>query len=286
MKKQFVLSIIIIIYTTLNAQTETEVFLIEIKIDQEKIELASPKNISNNKGYDNQPSFYDTSTLLFSSTRNRQTDIALYNIQEKTTSWITETALGSEYSPLKIPGKESVSAIRLDTTGLQRLYEYKLENGTPVELLKNLKVGYHVWYNKDILVSSVLVDDQMNLVISNLIDHTNDTIQNNVGRSLHKIPNSDLISFISKKNDVWSINAVHPLSKELKQIVTIPSKIEDMCWLQNGTILIGQDNMIKMLNPKTDKDWHTLHIFKEKSIKKISRISISSNQKYIAIVSE
>ncbi len=286
MKKQIVLLVLFIICSTLNAQSDTEVYLMKIKIDKEKIELTSLKNVSNNKGYDNQPSFYNDTTLLFSSTRNKQTDIALYKIPEKTTSWITQTAMGSEYSPLKIPSKEAVSAIRLDTTGLQRLYQYNLQNGEPEELLKDLKVGYHVWFHKDILVSSVLVNDQMNLVVSNLKNHTNDTIQNNVGRSLHKIPNSDLISFISKKSDAWSIHAMHPLSKEIKQIVTLPPKIEDICWLKNGSILIGQGNTIKIRNPKTDKEWRILHVFDEKFMKNISRMSISPDQRYIAIVSE
>ena len=97
----------------------------------------------------------------YSHLRNGQTDIALYNFKNRATSWLSNTPKGSEYSPLKIPGKEAVSAIRLDEDGLQRLYEYNFKTGKSTELLKDLKVGYHVWYNEDVLVSSVLVKSRM-----------------------------------------------------------------------------------------------------------------------------
>ncbi|KGL61735.1 hypothetical protein PHEL85_1516 [Polaribacter sp. Hel1_85] len=41
------------------------------------MELINLKNISNNDGYDNQPSFYDNNTILF---YKKQTDIKSYYI--------------------------------------------------------------------------------------------------------------------------------------------------------------------------------------------------------------
>ncbi|HDZ14017.1 MAG TPA: steroid delta-isomerase, partial [Pricia sp.] len=212
--------IAVLFFTILSvaAQTNTEVYLLDVKTVDGKTEILNPRNISNNEGYDNQPSFYDGETILFSSTRNGQTDIARYDIPSDSVSWITDTASGSEYSPLKIPGKNSISAIRLDTTGLQRLYEYSIWDGSSTELLKDLPVAYHVWYSKDIVVSSVLGDTHMNLVVSNLADAKNRIIEQNVGRSLHKIPDTDLISFISKENTPWEIRSLNPTTGEIKKI--------------------------------------------------------------------
>ncbi|NNK10426.1 MAG: hypothetical protein HKP08_03705, partial [Flavobacteriaceae bacterium] len=64
--------------TSVLAQANTEVFLLTLKKTGDNIQLGPPKNISNNPGYDNQPSFYNDNLLLFSSTRNGQTDIAAY----------------------------------------------------------------------------------------------------------------------------------------------------------------------------------------------------------------
>ena len=52
---------------TLYAQSDTEVFLFDLE-SSNKIEVKNGKNISNNKGYNNQPSFLDDRYILFSST--------------------------------------------------------------------------------------------------------------------------------------------------------------------------------------------------------------------------
>lgn len=285
MKTQITLALIIF-YISLGAQSNTEVFLLDITKEGGKIILKNPKNISNNEGYDNQPSFYDNNSILFSSTRDRQTDIALYNIKEGSTSWISNTKIGSEYSPLKIPNKETVSAVRLDSTGLQRLYEYTRQDTNSKELLKELKVGYYVWYNDHVLVSSVLADDRMDLVVSNLKKHTNDTIEKNVGRSLHKIPNSDLVSFISKENETWMIKSFNPISGDIKEITSIPLQIEDMCWTVEGSILMTLGKEIASFDTQTERDWKVLHHFEEDEIHEISRLTISPDGKHLAVVSD
>ena len=85
------------------------------------IVLDNPVNISDNKGYDNQPSFLnDGSGVLYSSTRNEQTDIALYDIENNVNVWLTETD-ASEYSPIQTPDKKYFTAIRLEKDGSQLL---------------------------------------------------------------------------------------------------------------------------------------------------------------------
>ena len=113
---------------------------------------------------------------LFAATRSDQTDIRLFDIEAGSSSaWITDTPTGSEYSPLKIPNKNAVSAIRLDLNGLQRLYKYDMNTGSSEPILKDLKVGYHVWYSTEILVCTVLIENRMDLVISNLKEKTSQT---------------------------------------------------------------------------------------------------------------
>ena len=56
--------------------------------------------------------------MLYASTRSEQTDVVLYHLNTQKQEWRCATTQGSEYSPLRIPGSEAFSAIRLDTTGL------------------------------------------------------------------------------------------------------------------------------------------------------------------------
>jgi hypothetical protein len=277
----------------ISAQTNTEVYLLDVKTVDGQTELVDPRNISNNEGYDNQPSFYDANTILFSSTRNGQTDIARYDIESDSVSWITDTPQGSEYSPLKIPGKNAVSAIRLDSTGLQRLYEYSVWDGSSTKLLENLKVAYHVWYDADIVVSSVLADEGMDLVISNLKEGTHRTVQQNVGRSLHKIPvpldghsGPNLISFISKENNPWEIRSLNPMTGEVQKITDMYEKTDDMCWMADGTIMAADDQILVTIDPDTQKEWKRFLRLEKREISNISRIAIGPNGHYLALVFE
>ena len=98
--KHTIILIVILLSVKTFAQPNTEVHLVDIMKVDGKITLSNLRNISNNQGYDNQPSFYDDNTILFSSTRNGQTGIAKYNIEADSTSWVTNTPEGSEYSQI------------------------------------------------------------------------------------------------------------------------------------------------------------------------------------------
>ncbi|MEH6771514.1 nuclear transport factor 2 family protein [Maribacter arcticus] len=286
--KQNYFTILLSVFCYLNVFTQqsSEVYLAELKQKNDSLRIDSIINISNNEGYDNQPSFFDNDKILFSSTRNKQTDIVLYTIKDGTSKWITNTPKGSEYSPLKIPEKDAISAIRLDDDGLQRLYEYDLKTGKSSVLLNDLKVGYHVWYSNDIIVSTVLIENRMDLVVSNLKDKTNYTVQKNVGRALHKIPNSNLISYISKAGDSTIVNSINPLSLEIKAIIPLIDTSEDVCWTKNGNLITAYDKFIISFNPSRDKEWNPLFEFKEKEVLGITRLAISPNGNYLTFVSK
>lgn len=271
----------------LSAQSDTEVYLFDIKINNEKVELINPRNISNNKGYDNQPSFYNDNIVLFSSTRNGQTDIAKYNIRDNQLTYINNTPNGSEYSPLKIPGEKAVSSIRLDDDGKQRLYKYDFKTGDNEVLVKDLVIGYHVWFSKDILISAVLDEGELSLVSTFFKAGRNYKIQKSVGRSQHKIPNSKLVSYISKEHkDKWQIKSIDPLSGATNFIINTIDETEDMCWLINGTILMPKGNTIYKFNPNSDKDWSILLSFDDKNLQNITRITTNEIGSLLCLVSD
>ncbi len=285
MKNNLFLALFVSVTTlTLKGQSDTHVYLASLGKVPGNIELANLKNISNNEGYNNQPAFYNEHNILFSSTRNSQTDIALYNVKTATTTWISNTAEGSEYSPLKVPNKEAISAIRLDTNGLQRLYQYDLKTGASEMLLQDLKVGYHVWHNEETLVCTVLIDDRMDLVVANLRDKTNYTVEKYVGRSLHNIPNTNLVSYISKDKDAWSIKSLDPVSGTTKVIAELPKGSEDIGWLADGTLLIPSGNLILQENHASKDKPGVIDLSSYHEINVISRIAVSPDGKHLALV--
>ncbi|MEP3209564.1 MAG: nuclear transport factor 2 family protein [Maribacter sp.] len=285
MKKLLTLTLLFI-SIQLSAQPNTEVYLMDITHADGKMKLSNLRNISNNEGYDNQPSFYDENTILFAGTRNGQTDIARYTIKSSSISWIIDTAGGSEYSPLRIPKSTAISAVRLDTSGLQRLYEYDTSNGASKVIRKDAKVGYHVWYSDDILVHTILVDNRMDLVVSNLTDGTHTTVQKQVGRSLHKIPDTELVSYIAKDQENWFVKSLHPITGATEIISQLPPTTEDITWMADGSMLTATGNLLYRFKPESKENPESINLSEYEEINSVSRMAVSPDGKYLALVAQ
>ena len=284
--KKYLLCFVSLFTICLNAQPDTEVYLFKIINASENIQLEKVGNISNNTGYDNQPYFYNDNIIVFSSTRGDQTDIAKYNIRDGKTSWLNNTPNGSEYSPIKIPGKKDVSAIKLDKDGTQLLNSYNFETGENKILVDSLKIGYHNWYNDHILICSVLIEDGMDLMLYDTKNKSLKLLDKNVGRSIHKIPNTPLISYISKKEEIGQIRSINPLTGDSSKIISMISNAEDICWLINGIILMPSKNKIYSFNPTRDKNWNLFKTFNDNNLHSITRIASNETGTLLSLVSE
>ncbi|PHR74054.1 MAG: hypothetical protein COA67_01430 [Lutibacter sp.] len=279
--------ILIILFTSFfgYSQPNTDVFLFDLAIKNGNLTVSNFKNISDNDGYDNQPSFIDNNTLLYAGTRNGQTDIIKYDIETGRKKWISATE-GSEYSPLKIPNKNRASAIRLEKDGSQKLYSYNLKKNVSKPLVDDIIIGYHTWFDNKTLISSVLEDGGLSLFITDINTSKNNKVDTNIGRSLHKIPNSNLVSYISKATENWEIRSLNPINSNTKFIVNTLANSEDICWTINGTILMGKGDILYKYNPKEDKNWVKITSLKKYGITNITRLATSPNGSKISIVGE
>lgn len=285
--KIFIL-IIFFISSSVLSQTNTEIHVFDIVKKGESYILKNGKNISNNTGYDSQPFFYENDKVLFASEKNGQTEIVLSNLNStnKNLNYRSNTPNGGEYSPQRIPNSSQISAVRLDNDGLQRFYKYDRKSKKSTELIPDLKVAYPAWFDENTVVASVIVNDSLHLIISDLKSKTNTTVAKNVGRSVHKILGSELMSFISKENDkYWLLKSLNPKTKEIKTITSV-GKTEDVTWLPNGTLLLPNQSTIYQFNPKTDKNPKLFFSFSDENINNISRMAINSEGTKIAIVAE
>jgi hypothetical protein len=284
--KYFFLIIALVSLKPIQSQNNTEIFLFDIKSESSNIVLNNGKNISNNEGYDNQPSFLDSEKVLYASTRNGQTDVAQYHSNYNSKIFINSTD-GSEYTPLKIPTKNAVSAIRLDKDGKQRLYSYSLSNGESTELIKDLVVAYYTWYDEKTTVSAVIEGEQLNLYVTNILEGTNRKYATKVGRSLHKIPNSNLVSFIYKESETqWQIRSLNPITGITRLIANTLQGVEDICWLDGKTLLSGKDGILYKLTLKRDNNWKKVADLSSYGIKNITRLAVNSDVTKLLITGE
>lgn len=280
------LTLLFLLMTTLHySQNATEVYLFDfVKNDSTQFELKNPVNISSNKGfYDNQPSFLlDGTGVLFASTRNEQTDIALYNLENQTKAWLTNT-VDSEYSPMQMPNKKYFSAVKLEKDGTQLLWQFNFNRKKSKPLINDLKVGYHTWFNKKMLITFVL-GDPATLQASNLKVKVRYKLAKNIGRSIHKIPNTELISYINHENDDHEIYSINPINSEEKYITDAIEGSQDMAWTPDGTIIMGKGNTLYKFKPNVDKKWEAFASLKNFKLNGITRLAISPLGNKIALV--
>ncbi|MCD6544463.1 MAG: PD40 domain-containing protein [Flavobacteriaceae bacterium] len=281
--------LILLFCATVFGQNATEIYLFDLVKTEDSYVLKNPINISNNKGFDNQPSFTeDGSSILFSSVRKGQMDIAQYEIIDDYRTWLTNTE-ANEFSPQSYPKKKKYfTAVRLESDGTQLLYTYSYKNKEPKVLIPNLKVGYYLWLNSRSLVSFVIGDIET-LQVSDFKNKIKYPIQKNIGRSLQKMPyamdiGSDLFSFISKEHEDPEIYAINPKTSDIEYLADPLPDSEDLTWTSDGSILMGKDDQIYKLKPGEDKDWIPIIIESVLPIKNISRLVVSPNGSKIAVV--
>lgn len=222
------------------AQPYTEVYLFDYSLEGAELTISNPKNVSNNPGkYDNQPSFSaDQSLLYFNSAIDKNPDIMSYDIESGLYKRLTHTP-GGEYSPRETPDGKFISAIVLEDNGQQLFWKYPLAGGRPEVAVPDRVIGYYAWWDNITLVSFVL-GDPASLQITNTVPMKHTTVTERIGRSIHNIPNTGLVSF-TQAGEVKSLN---PKSQEVLTITTTLEGAQDMAWLADGSILMGKDTQL------------------------------------------
>ncbi len=215
---------------------DTDIFLYEI--DWDKNQLKKKKNLTNWKGYDNQPFFSpDVQRVYFTRRFNDQSDIYYYDVRLKVIREFTATQ-ESEYSPNVTPDGKYISVIRVEKDSTQRLWKFSVDMGEPELIFENVKpVGYQTWVD-DQIVALFVLGNPNSLHLANIIDGTSKPITYDIGRSLHY--NNGSVYFVKKENSVlWWIKK---LDVELRQVTTIAETLpgrEDFTVTSSGRILMG-----------------------------------------------
>ncbi|MFT5570245.1 MAG: hypothetical protein ACI9RP_002297, partial [Cyclobacteriaceae bacterium] len=221
-------------------------------------------------------------TLLYTSTRNGQTDIIKYELASQKKVWLSDTP-GGEYSPVQIPGSFECSAVQLEQDGRQLLWRYSLNGGKGQILIPYLKIGYHAWVNENLMFAFVL-GPQSTLQKLDIKNQRAEIIRENIGRSLHHIASRNALSFIDKANEEWLIKLLDINSFEETTLTRTPEDSEDMVWTNQGLILMGDKNLLLRYNPGTDLDWELVADLSDYGLGNISRLAMHPSGEKIAIV--
>jgi WD40 repeat protein len=245
----FTIAIVVTAYDLL-AQPASEIYMFDLKMKKGNVSLENGKNITNHKGYDNQPYFHPELPLLYYSSADTsgRTDIMVYDFASKKTLRITNTN-EREYSPTITPDQQFISCIIQRDNGAQDLGKYPVSGGAAEVVVNNLTVGYHVWQSNNTLYLFVL-GEPMTLRKFSVVTHKDSVIAENIGRSLHKIPDTPAVSFVQKTSSGdWFIKKIDELGSISILGPTRPNR-EDLSWTPDGRIMMSDGNkLFIMINP-------------------------------------
>jgi dipeptidyl aminopeptidase/acylaminoacyl peptidase len=271
--------------TTAQTPPPSDIFLAELARRDGQLQLGQPVNITKRDGYDNQPSFTpDGKGILFTSQReNNQTDIYRYDLATRQTARVTATS-ESEYSPTITPDKKFFSTIRVEADRTQRLWQFPLAGGAPSLVLTNIKpVGYHVWLDANTLALFVLGQPNT-LQLVNVKTEKAETLAQNIGRALHRIPGQPgKISFVQKAEKEWSVKELEVKTRQSAPLVNTLAGSEDCAWLPDGTLLMAQGGKLFKWR-RGQPDWQLVADLSGAGLSGITRLAVSAKGDKLALV--
>lgn len=275
--------------TTAYAQTGSEILLFDLKAKRGGITISNPRNISNQPGYDNQPSFHsDLPYVYFASfdTAGRS-DIKRYNYKNKELTNITVTR-EREYSPTLTPDGAFLSCIIQRDNNAQDLGKYPVDGGEPSLIIDNMTIGYHVWADNSHLGLFVLGTNNAphTLHYMRLPTKEDTVIATDIGRSLHRIPDERAISFIQRGEGESTIMKLNTETMEITPIVTTVANGDHITWMPDGCILTSDGTKLYFFDPrKPTEGWLEVKVGSGKeTLKGISRLAVSPRGDMIAVV--
>ena len=274
------------VFQNVFAQPATEVFLLNIEKKGTAFNIvpnAKLVNISNNKGYDNQPSFIEklNAVVYVSSRDEKSTDVFLYNLETTNTNQLTNNSQ-AEYSPKTTPYGKFISVVKDTDQNLTRISF----DGIVTEKLYTSKdsIGYYCWLNKNEIAAFVLSRPNVTLKLINIKNKTETFLTDSIGRSLYKyrdgivicqkLKTSNWVSFIDRKG---SIN----------QWIELPKNNEDFYLTNDGLLFSSNESSLIYCNVNSKKlVWQELVNVKEMGISKIFRLAVNQAKNKLVFVAE
>lgn len=273
-------------FSNFSQQPNSEIFLFSVEKNGDKFAFSGGKNITNNAGYDNQPSFtLDNRSILFTSNRNgKDTNIYEYFLADGKLEQITSST-DNEYTAKDFDGK-TLNFIREGSDQTMTIFKYDRQSKQESLALKNKEpVAYYafnskgdalVWVRYAFFIHWVNPEKNINRFVTDYGQPSTPQL----------IPNTDNFSFVKRlpSDELW-IYEFNPSNQAIRPIIQNRDGKINYAWMNDGSLLIGSGTKLFKFDEKTDKRWVEIGDLSSFGIKDILRLAVSSDGKNLAVAS-
>jgi hypothetical protein len=268
---------------------EADIFLIEInKSDAGDIKLGPAKNVTDRPGYDNQPFFTkDSQSFLYSRSDDFQTDVYEYFIETGNSVRVTNSK-NMEFSPTPSPNNKKIAFVTDGEGANQSIWFANRDSiDQPQWLLKNQPerepVGYFSWNHES---GYALFWSRYGHSLR-LVHESKELSHYITGHAVPAtpwiIPGTDKFSFVHRQanGEVW-IKELSPTSRSVRPLVMLPAGTH-YNWSPDGSVWMVQNGKIVRWK-EGDDAWKPLLDLEPAGIKNASRVALSDDGKWLAVV--
>lgn len=267
-------------------QSGSEIFLYDLTVTNGVVRISNGKNITNHRGYDNQPYFHPSKPFIYyaSFDDSGRSDIRWCDFKRGTNNELTKTH-AREYSPTVTPDGAYISCIIQGDSGAQDLGKYPVNGGKPLVLVDDLVVGYHAWIDSRNLLLFVLGDSGRHTLRDYDLDtKTNRILETGIGRSLHRIPGRNTMSFVRiVKDSSAEVCEYDPSTGTISSLVPALPGSDHLCWLKEDIILMSDNTGIFYRPPGKNGSWQRVMIEGSPQLKGATRLAVNAENTRIAL---
>jgi Tol biopolymer transport system component len=262
---------------------ETEVWVGAVDLRDGGFKVSELRNISEHRGYDNQPAFLpDGNSLLFTTEAISLDDTGLgvhavrYDLG---TNKATRLPLAKGFSPTPA---ENGRIMLLREGGV---WLHDARGKLLRALTKTTQAGYFTRFEDGTWVL-FMNDKDRRIVFYDPHTHALETMIAGAITAPYRVPGERAVTFVVQENETRTLHRLDVDTKRVSTLATIPFRTGGHhVWTPRGTLFIASGNEIREWNPQRPSEWPVVHRFDSPDFQGITRIALSPVADRIAIVS-
>lgn len=275
---------------------QTDIFVASMDFGDEGLVLRDLLNVTNAPGYDNQPSFIPGTHEFYFVSENAtgKTDIWVFDLVSKQQRLFHDSPTISEYSPKTAPADFGVSYIQENEAGDVTRVHFAPETGGPGEAAIDFApLGYYAWLAGGEKLGVFLRSEPPALHLVDVESDQSEAIADNIGRSFHATPDGQGLFFTAiDPDEIHQVMFFDLRTRAVSNVVGLPVDVQDFVVVFSDTgelagLMAGNGSTL-MFNAleNTAPQWQVVGDYAVDGLHNITRIAISDDHAYIALVGE